>query len=203
MCRASAAAARGDFTASARSSRRSRPSPAVPRTGRRSRTRSCDRVSRRSTSAVAVPGPETATYVAQLRKLAETAKPRPKTATPDAAEVRDATLRERLAALQEAPSAAAHLQVALEYRRLGILDAAFSHLSAAIRLEPEGRRVLRHAGETVARLGPAAARSAGCPEGGGVLTPVGQCVEHPRSAARGERQSGPRRPGVSPRRRAR
>jgi Tfp pilus assembly protein PilF len=84
-----------------------------------------------------VPGPETATYVAQLRKLAETAKPRPKTATPDAAEARDTSLRERLAALEAAPSAAAHLQVALEYRRLGILDAAFSHLSAAIRLEPK------------------------------------------------------------------
>jgi Tfp pilus assembly protein PilF len=85
----------------------------------------------------AVPAPETATYVAQLRKLAETARPRPKTATPDAAEARDTVLRERLAALQEAPSAAAHLQVALEYRRLGILDAAFSQLSAAIRLEPK------------------------------------------------------------------
>jgi Tfp pilus assembly protein PilF len=85
----------------------------------------------------AVPGPETATYVAQLRKLAETAKPRPKTTTPDAAEARDPSLRERLATLQEAPSAAAHRQVAIEYRRLGILDAAFSHLSAAIRLEPK------------------------------------------------------------------
>ena len=84
-----------------------------------------------------VPGSETATYVAQLRKLAETAKPRPKTATRDAAEVRDVALRERLAALQEAPSAAAHRQVALEYRRLGIPDAAFSHLSAAIRLDPK------------------------------------------------------------------
>jgi tetratricopeptide (TPR) repeat protein len=84
-----------------------------------------------------VPGPETATYVAQLRKLAETARPRPKLTTPDAAEARDGTLRDRIVALQESPSAATHLQVALEYRRLGILDAAFSHLSAAIRLAPK------------------------------------------------------------------
>jgi tetratricopeptide (TPR) repeat protein len=84
----------------------------------------------------AVPGPETATYVAQLRKLAETARPRPKTTTPDAAEARDGTLRDRIAALQASPSAATELQVALEYRRLGILDAAFSHLSAAIRFAP-------------------------------------------------------------------
>jgi Tfp pilus assembly protein PilF len=83
------------------------------------------------------PGPQTATYVAQLRKLAETPKPRPKTTTPDAAETRDTVLRERLATVQEAPSAAAHVEVALEYRRLGILDAAFSHLSVAIRLDPK------------------------------------------------------------------
>jgi len=85
----------------------------------------------------AVPGPETATYVAQLRKLAETARPRPKSTAPDAAESRDGPLRDRLAAVQETPSAATHLQVALEYRRLGILDAAFSHLSAALRLDPK------------------------------------------------------------------
>lgn len=84
-----------------------------------------------------VPGSPTATYVAQLRKLAETARPRPKTTTPDAAEARDTALRERLATLQQSPSAAAHVEVALEYRRLGILDAAFSHLSAAIRLDPK------------------------------------------------------------------
>jgi Tfp pilus assembly protein PilF len=85
----------------------------------------------------AVPGPETATYVAQLRKLAETARPRPKTAAGDVAEGRDVALRDRLAALHEAPSAEAHRQVALEYRRLGIPDAAFRHLSAAIRLDPK------------------------------------------------------------------
>jgi tetratricopeptide (TPR) repeat protein len=83
------------------------------------------------------PSASTEAYVAQLRKLAIEARPRPKSIVPEVAEARDAALRERLAALHAAPTAEHYLAVAQEYRRLGILDAAYSHLSTAIRLNPK------------------------------------------------------------------
>jgi len=79
----------------------------------------------------------TSDYVAQLRKLSLEARPRAKTVSPGVAEVRDERLRNALAQLTASPSADAHRQVALEYRRLGIADAAFTHLSAAIKLDPK------------------------------------------------------------------
>jgi tetratricopeptide (TPR) repeat protein len=75
--------------------------------------------------------------VAQLRKLAATAKPHAKDSTAEVAEGRDPRLRDRLALLKKAPSAEHHRDVAIEYRRLGIADAAFDHLSSAIRLDPK------------------------------------------------------------------
>jgi tetratricopeptide (TPR) repeat protein len=83
------------------------------------------------------PAPSTAEYVAKLRALAAQARPHAKSVSPEVAEARDQRLRDRLAALRAAPSAAAHRDVAAEYRRLGIADAAYSHLSAAIRLAPK------------------------------------------------------------------
>lgn len=104
------------------------------------RTTLADRFVRQGEPSIDLGGPvpslDTGAYVAQLRKLAEEARPRAKAQTQEVAEVRNPRLRDRLAALRVAPSAAAHREVAAEYRRLGVLDAAYSHLSAAIRLSP-------------------------------------------------------------------
>ena len=51
-------------------------------------------------------------------------------------EGRDPLLRDALAALRAAPSAAAHLRVATEYMRVGVRDVAFDHYTDALRLEP-------------------------------------------------------------------
>jgi tetratricopeptide (TPR) repeat protein len=51
-------------------------------------------------------------------------------------ESQDAALSAALLTLRLRPSAARHRDVATEYRRLGISDAAFDHLTAATRLEP-------------------------------------------------------------------
>lgn len=75
-------------------------------------------------------------YVAALRALAVNARPRAKTTTPTLLEAQDHGLRDALNVLAVAPSSSAHRAVALEYRRLGIPDAAYSHISAAIRLNP-------------------------------------------------------------------
>ncbi len=80
--------------------------------------------------------PPAAEYVATLRALSANARPRAKTTTPETLEGSDAQLRGALAVLAVARSAAAHRDVAVEYRRLGIMDAAYTHLSAAIRLHP-------------------------------------------------------------------
>jgi len=83
------------------------------------------------------PSASTESFVAQLRKLAAEARPRAKSSSPDVAETRDPALRDKLAVLRATPTAQHHRDVALEYRRLGILDAAYSHLSTAIRLNPK------------------------------------------------------------------
>ena len=76
----------------------------------------------------------------------------PKAALPSI-EGRDPVLREALAALGRLPSAAAHVRVAEEYQRVGVLDFAYDHYSDALRLEPgsvaalDGRaRLLRDVG---------------------------------------------------------
>lgn len=51
-------------------------------------------------------------------------------------ETRDPLLAAVLTQLALVPSAAHHRAVATEYRRLGILDTAFDHLTAATRLDP-------------------------------------------------------------------
>lgn len=83
------------------------------------------------------PTASTDEYIAQLRALAAQARPRAKALSPGMLEARDPQLRSALAALAARPSADAHRSVALEYRRLGIPDAAFTHVSAAIRLDPK------------------------------------------------------------------
>jgi tetratricopeptide (TPR) repeat protein len=51
-------------------------------------------------------------------------------------EAQDSRLGAALLELRVAPSAAAHRAAAEEYRRLGVLDTAFDHLTAATRLDP-------------------------------------------------------------------
>jgi Tfp pilus assembly protein PilF len=51
-------------------------------------------------------------------------------------EARDPGLAAVLLLLKVAPTAARHREVATEYRRLGILDTAFDHLTAATRIDP-------------------------------------------------------------------
>ncbi len=52
-------------------------------------------------------------------------------------ESQDSALAAALLTLRLSTSAARHRDVAAEYRRLGINDAAFDHLTAATRLEPK------------------------------------------------------------------
>jgi Tfp pilus assembly protein PilF len=78
-----------------------------------------------------------AASVAALRQKAIDALPKGKVVASAEAEVTDPRLRQRLEALKAAPSAAAHRDVALEYRRMGVLDAAYDHLSSAIRLDDQ------------------------------------------------------------------
>jgi tetratricopeptide (TPR) repeat protein len=51
-------------------------------------------------------------------------------------EQKDPGLRRALAALRNEPSTSAHLDAAVAYQQLGVLDAAFDHVSRAIALEP-------------------------------------------------------------------
>ena len=81
------------------------------------------------------PAPTTAEYVGRLRALATNARPRAKMLTPESAELRDERLRDALAILATVPSASTHYAVAVEYRRAGIPDAAFAHVSTAIKLD--------------------------------------------------------------------
>jgi tetratricopeptide (TPR) repeat protein len=48
----------------------------------------------------------------------------------------DPKLRDALLALAVAPTVAAERQVGIEYRRLGVMDAAYDHFTAATRLQP-------------------------------------------------------------------
>lgn len=63
--------------------------------------------------------------------------------TPSASDVdaQDTALRQALAAVHLAPSLAAHLAVAEQYRRLGILDQAFDHLQRGAAFDPESAAI--------------------------------------------------------------
>lgn len=71
-----------------------------------------------------------ATREAVAKRAAEKAAPLP------SIEGRDRGLRDALAVLGKAPSAAGHIRVAEAYRRVGVTDAAFDHYSDALRLAP-------------------------------------------------------------------
>jgi tetratricopeptide (TPR) repeat protein len=56
--------------------------------------------------------------------------------SPPVVETRDRALKEALSALGASPSAATHLEVARQYRRLGVRDLAFDHYSDALAYDP-------------------------------------------------------------------
>lgn len=74
-------------------------------------------------------------YMARVRVLQSEAKPAPVTPSATAVETWDPSLAEALKVVTSVPTAAAHIRAASEYRRLGILDQAYSHLSEAIAID--------------------------------------------------------------------
>jgi Flp pilus assembly protein TadD len=91
-------------------------------------------------SAVAPPAPESSLgeYISKIRHLSTTARPVPKTKTMSVPtlESRDRALAAALAHLRVEPSAEAYLAVGEEYRSHGVLDSAYKHFNAAVRLDP-------------------------------------------------------------------
>jgi tetratricopeptide (TPR) repeat protein len=71
---------------------------------------------------------------AERAAIAERARQPPRVSP--SIEQTDHGLRRALAVLRHEPSAAAHVEVAVAYYRLGVLDAAFEQFSQAIGLEP-------------------------------------------------------------------
>ncbi len=84
----------------------------------------------------AAPPPETSleAFIARVRQLAAEARP-PKNDAAQTVETWDGLLAAALADLERRPTAARHRAVALEYRRLGVLDTAHQHFTRAIELD--------------------------------------------------------------------
>lgn len=91
-----------------------------------------------SASHASVRGPSDSleSYVRRVRALSAEAKPQPKPSVPTV-ESWDPRLSAVLLALALRPTAEQHRRVALEYRRLNILDRAYAHLDEAIRMDPQ------------------------------------------------------------------
>jgi tetratricopeptide (TPR) repeat protein len=77
-----------------------------------------------------------ASYAAKMRALSAAAKPA-SIVSGQALESWDPRLSAALAELIVSPTPEAHRHVALEYRRLGVLDMAHDHFAAALRLDPD------------------------------------------------------------------
>jgi tetratricopeptide (TPR) repeat protein len=74
-------------------------------------------------------------YMAQVRHLSASAQPVPKSSVLETLESRDKDLAADLLRLSKAPTAAAHRAVAERYRARGVLDAAYRHYNAAVKLD--------------------------------------------------------------------
>jgi tetratricopeptide (TPR) repeat protein len=74
-------------------------------------------------------------FIAQVRALSTAVRPRPAGGVPTI-EAQDPELTEARLILAVMPSAENHRRVAAGYLRLGVLDAAYDHYRAALRLEP-------------------------------------------------------------------
>jgi tetratricopeptide (TPR) repeat protein len=77
-----------------------------------------------------------AAFAAKVRALTAAAKP-PPMVSGQTLEAWDPRLSAALAALIVNPGPETHRRVALEYRRLGVLDMAHDHFTAALRLDPD------------------------------------------------------------------
>ena len=73
-------------------------------------------------------------FIGKVRQLAATA--RPTAQAPPTLESRDADLLAAKVALAARPGAESQRRLATEYMRVGVLDAAYDHFRAALRLEP-------------------------------------------------------------------
>jgi tetratricopeptide (TPR) repeat protein len=73
--------------------------------------------------------------MAKVRHLSASAQPDPTSSVLETLESRDADLAADLLRLSKAPAAAAHRAVAERYRVRGVLDAAYRHYNAAVRLD--------------------------------------------------------------------
>jgi tetratricopeptide (TPR) repeat protein len=74
-------------------------------------------------------------YMSKVRVLQSEARPAPATPPAMTVEASDPSLATALGGVNATPTAAAHIEAAVELRRLGILDQAYSHLSEAIALD--------------------------------------------------------------------
>lgn len=88
--------------------------------------------------AVGPPAPDSLSdWIQKMRVLQSETRPAPPAiAIAPRLERSDPQLAAALVALAAVPSADAHIRIAMEYRRLGILDHAYSHLSDAIAIDP-------------------------------------------------------------------
>ena len=73
-------------------------------------------------------------YMAKVRHLSASAQPAPTPSVLETLEIRDADLAADLLRLSQTPTAAAHRAVAERYRVRGVLDAAYRHYDAAVKL---------------------------------------------------------------------
>jgi len=74
-------------------------------------------------------------YMAKVRHLSASAQTVPKSSGPETLESRDADLAADLFRLSRVPTAAAHRAVADRYRARGVLDVAYRHYNAAVKLD--------------------------------------------------------------------
>jgi tetratricopeptide (TPR) repeat protein len=74
-------------------------------------------------------------YMAKVRHLSANAQAAPTSSVRETLEIRDADLAADLLRLSQAPAAATHRAVAERYRVRGVLDAAYRHYNAAVKLD--------------------------------------------------------------------
>jgi tetratricopeptide (TPR) repeat protein len=94
-----------------------------------------DAAARTTNQALHPPKETLETYIEKARQLTAAARPRPQP-VPETIEGQDAELSAARLMLALAPGAESHRRVAVAYMRVGVLDAAYDHFKAALRLEP-------------------------------------------------------------------
>lgn len=84
----------------------------------------------------APPSESLESYIARVRVLSSEARVRPVTVG-QTIEMQDPQLRDALLEVRAGATAERHRRVAIEYRRLGILDMAHAHFTSAVRMNPK------------------------------------------------------------------